>query len=110
MASEQDATFQLKTALIFIDMAGDEKYSDRERKPFFRMAFMHAKVCATMADCLGLTQLSFQADSVASDCGCALDKLLDGATIEQGREEYFKAKIRRSALDRAMGLPQDFIR
>lgn len=109
MANQQEAEFQLKTALTFIEMTGSEKYTHFERKRYFMMAFMHAKIAATMAHCMGerFITLGFHADNVASDCMHAVETLLDGGTIEEGRETFFESAISRRAFDKSIGLPTE---
>jgi hypothetical protein len=105
MRTIQDAHFQLKTALAFIEMTGNDKsYSEKERKTFFRVAFMHAKVGATIAHCLGDVALSFYADGVASDCAYALDALLEGADVSGGRMAYLYASSSRVMNDALLGI------
>jgi hypothetical protein len=106
MRTIQDAHFQAKTALAFVEMTGNaERYSERERKGFFRMAFMHAKVAATMAACLDDIKLEFMANGIASDCAYALDAMLeDGASIDGARMAYFNAGVSRAGMDKMFGL------
>ena len=109
MRSKQDAELQLKTAHAFISMAGNEKYPEPDRKRYFLMAYMHAKVASVIAGCLDLIQFEFEAGNVASDCHLTLEKMLDGAGIDEALEEYPKIQARRKANDTTLGLLRDLL-
>ncbi len=107
-----DAALQLQTARNFWAMTADtEKYSESERKGFVRMAFMHAKVAATIIACVDDSSqgrlFNLAANNDANDYGYILELLMDGQTVEQVRAVYFRYKAERESRDKELGLRVD---
>jgi hypothetical protein len=85
-STTDDAKFQIRTALNFVDLARRPEEKVKDRKEFLLMAFMHAQSGAVIGDCAGFQ--SFEYYDLKSCIHHALKVLLRGKSMDDAIATY----------------------